>query len=169
MSDDVLTGLSSLVRLQLGERQWKKIEAFLVAERFGRPPKSDTGEAFSDRVRLTFDALRVTPTTPGPIDAGTPRDAAAVDAPRPGTDTGSPTSDLAVVAPDVGADPDAGAADADGLVSIEDGSGCACRVGHGARGRPGGALSLLALTLLAARGGKRSRRERVGASTGSYG
>jgi putative transposase len=41
MADDVLTELSALVRLKLTERQWKKIEAFLAAERFGRPPKND--------------------------------------------------------------------------------------------------------------------------------
>ena len=41
MADDALPELSALVRLQLDERQWKKIEAFLAAERFGRPPKND--------------------------------------------------------------------------------------------------------------------------------
>jgi len=41
MAADTLPELSALVRLQLNERQWAKIEAFLVAERFGRPPKSD--------------------------------------------------------------------------------------------------------------------------------
>ena len=35
----------------------------------------NTGEAFSDRPRLAFDALRVTPMQPGPIDVWTPRDA----------------------------------------------------------------------------------------------
>jgi hypothetical protein len=44
----------------------------------------NTGEAFSDRLRLAFDALRVTPMGPGPIDAGTPRDVApVVDVGRP--------------------------------------------------------------------------------------
>ena len=38
MADDVLTELSALVRVKLAERQWKKIEAFLAKERFGRPP-----------------------------------------------------------------------------------------------------------------------------------
>ena len=41
MADEVLTELSALVRVQLTERQWKKIEAFLMSERFGRPPKND--------------------------------------------------------------------------------------------------------------------------------
>ena len=41
MADDVLTELSALVRVKLAERQWKKIEAFLAKERFGRPPKND--------------------------------------------------------------------------------------------------------------------------------
>ncbi len=41
MADNALTELSALVRLKLTERQWKKIEAFLSKERFGRPPKND--------------------------------------------------------------------------------------------------------------------------------
>ena len=98
------------------------------------------------------------------------RDVTVVDAPRPGADLGtdlgvdswSPPADVALAAPDVGNDRDAGAADADDLISIEDGSGCACQVGYGARSRSGGALSLLALALVAAREGARRRRSERG-------
>ena len=41
MANDGLAELSALVRLQLNDRQWKKIDAFLASERFGRPPKND--------------------------------------------------------------------------------------------------------------------------------
>ncbi|MBK8697142.1 MAG: peptidoglycan DD-metalloendopeptidase family protein [Deltaproteobacteria bacterium] len=175
---------------------WNPVGRYAFAAGAGQSVRLDdnTGEAFSDRLRLAFDAVRVTPMGPGPIDAGTPRDAAlvvdvgtprdaalavdvgtprdvtVVDAPRPGADLGtdlgvdswSPPADVALAAPDVGNDRDAGAADADDLISIEDGSGCACQVGYGARSRSGGALSLLALALVAAREGARRRRSERG-------
>jgi putative transposase len=41
MTDEVVAQRSELVRLQLNDQQWAKIEAFLATERFGRPPKND--------------------------------------------------------------------------------------------------------------------------------
>ena len=41
MANAVLEVLTGMVRLQLDDRQWQRIEAFLATARFGRPPKND--------------------------------------------------------------------------------------------------------------------------------